>query len=214
MDFGPFRATPSWPCHQGLQQNSECVPAVLVHRAHYLWQFRESSSKNLRGVVWQSKKGPKILLFDLWWPPYIPLGQMFAPQYSIFITSVWYVTWLCLYKMDFGPFGATPSCISLGVSINKSLTDDIVIFEQLSPGLQSPMTAFAQPNGQMFSSSVWYASDWWSGGCGFHSCRARQHSLLEIDHIIFSTVIFSLLLIQEGQVSFWGKKVHKYRLTT
>ena len=29
----------------------------------------------------------------------------------------------------------------------------------------------------------------------------RQHSFLEIDHEIFSLVIFSLLLIQEGQLS-------------
>ena len=32
----------------------------------------------------------------------------------------------------------------------------------------------------------------------------RQHSLMEIDHEIFSTVILSLLQI----VSFWGKNVH------
>ena len=29
----------------------------------------------------------------------------------------------------------------------------------------------------------------------------RQHSFVEIDHEIFSTVILSLLLIQEGQLS-------------
>ena len=26
-------ATPHWPCPQGLHQNSECVPPVLIHRA-------------------------------------------------------------------------------------------------------------------------------------------------------------------------------------
>ena len=32
----------------------------------------------------------------------------------------------------------------------------------------------------------------------------RQHSFVEIDHEIFSTVIFSLPLIQEGQLSvYW-----------
>ena len=37
-----------------------------------------------------------------------------------------------------------------------------------------------------------------------------QHSFVKIDHEIFSTVILSLLLIQEGQlsVSFWRKNVH------
>ena len=33
MDFGPSGATPPWPCPQGLHQNSECVPPVLIHRA-------------------------------------------------------------------------------------------------------------------------------------------------------------------------------------
>ena len=31
--------------------------------------------------------------------------------------------------------------------------------------------------------------------------RGRQHSFVEIDHEIFSTVILSLTLIQEGQLS-------------
>ena len=44
-------------------------------------------------------------------------------------------------------------------------------------------------------------SDWRPGGCGFNPCRGRQHSFVEIDHEIFSTVILSLPLIQEGQLS-------------
>ena len=35
----------------------------------------------------------------------------------------------------------------------------------------------------------------------------RQHSLVEIDHEIFSMVILSLLLIQEGQLSVSGKRM-------
>ena len=34
----------------------------------------------------------------------------------------------------------------------------------------------------------------------------RQHSFVETDHEIFSTVILSLLLIQEGQLSVSGKR--------
>ena len=49
-------------------------------------------------------------------------------------------------------------------------------------------------------------SDWRPGGCGFNPRRGRQHSFVEIDHEIFSTVILSLPLIQEGQ--FWRKNVH------
>ena len=40
-----------------------------------------------------------------------------------------------------------------------------------------------------------------TGGGGLDPRRGRQHSFLEIDHEIFSTVILSLLLIQEGQLS-------------
>ena len=37
--------------------------------------------------------------------------------------------------------------------------------------------------------------------------RGRQHSFVEIDHEIFSTVILSLLLIQEGQLSVSGERM-------
>ena len=47
-------------------------------------------------------------------------------------------------------------------------------------------------------------SDWRPGGCGFNPRRGRQHSFMEIDHEIFSTVILSLPLIQEGQLSVSG----------
>ena len=49
-------------------------------------------------------------------------------------------------------------------------------------------------------------SDWRPGGHWFN-CRGRQHSFVEIDHEIFSTVILSLLLIQEGQLSVSGERV-------
>ena len=55
--------------------------------------------------------------------------------------------------------------------------------------------------------SVGCASDWRPGGCGFDPGRDRQHSVIEIDHEIFSTVILSLLLIQEGQLSFSGERM-------
>ena len=46
-----------------------------------------------------------------------------------------------------------------------------------------------------------------TGGRGFNSRRGRQHSFVEIDHEIFSTVILSLLLIQEGQLSVSGERM-------
>ena len=50
-------------------------------------------------------------------------------------------------------------------------------------------------------------SDWRSGGRGFNPRRGRQHSFVEIDHEIFSTVILSLPLIQKGQLSVSGKRM-------
>ena len=38
-------------------------------------------------------------------------------------------------------------------------------------------------------------SDWRPGGRGFNPRRGRQHSFVEIDHEIFSTVILSFPLI-------------------
>ena len=65
------------------------------------------------------------------------------------------------------------------------------------------------------SHSLWPASvaqldapsDWRPGGCGFNPRRGRQHSFVEIDHEVFSTVILSLPLIQEGQFSVPGERM-------
>ena len=56
--------------------------------------------------------------------------------------------------------------------------------------------------------SVGYASDWRPGGCGFDPRRGRQHPFVEINHEIFSTVILSLLLIQEGQLSVSDERMY------
>ena len=50
-------------------------------------------------------------------------------------------------------------------------------------------------------------SDWRPGGHWFNPCRGRQRSFVEIDHEIFSTVILSRLLIQEGQLSVSGERM-------
>ena len=61
--------------------------------------------------------------------------------------------------------------------------------------------------GAGLGSSVRCASDWRPGGRGFNPRRGRQHSFVEIDHEIFSTVILSLPLIQEGQLSVSGERM-------
>ena len=50
-------------------------------------------------------------------------------------------------------------------------------------------------------------SDWRPGGPGFNPRQGQQHSVVEIDHEIFSTVILSLPLIQEGQLSVSGERM-------
>ena len=55
-------------------------------------------------------------------------------------------------------------------------------------------------------------SDWRPGHRGFkppppHHHRGRRHSFVEIDHKIFSMVILSLQLIQEGQLSVSGERM-------
>ena len=55
--------------------------------------------------------------------------------------------------------------------------------------------------------SVGCAVHWRPGGRGFKPRRGRQHSFVEIDHEIFSTVILSLPLIQEGQLSVSGERM-------
>ena len=50
-------------------------------------------------------------------------------------------------------------------------------------------------------------SDWRPGGHGFNPRQGWQHSFVEINHEIFSMVVLSLLLIQEGQLSVSGKRM-------
>ena len=48
-------------------------------------------------------------------------------------------------------------------------------------------------------------SNWRPGGREFNTRRGQQHSFVEIDREIFSAVILSLPLIQEGQLSVSGE---------
>ena len=50
-------------------------------------------------------------------------------------------------------------------------------------------------------------SDWRPGDRGFSPRRGQQHSFVEIDHEIFSTVNLSLPLIQERQLSVSGERI-------
>ena len=69
---------------------------------------------------------------------------------------------------------------------------------------QIPFIPIIVTSGAGLCGSVGCASDWRSGGREFDPHRVRQHSFVEIDHEIFSTVILSLLLNQKGQLSVSG----------
>ena len=50
-------------------------------------------------------------------------------------------------------------------------------------------------------------SDWRLEGRGFNPRPGQQYSFVEIDYEIFSTVIFSIPLIQKGRLSVSGKRM-------
>ena len=56
-------------------------------------------------------------------------------------------------------------------------------------------------------------SDWRPGGRGFNPRRVQQHSFVEIDHEIFSTVILSLPLFKKSSCQFLVKECAQYWLT-
>ena len=56
-------------------------------------------------------------------------------------------------------------------------------------------------------SSVGYASAWYVDGRRFDPHTVRQHSVVEIGHVIISTAILSLPLIQEVQLSATGERM-------
>ena len=106
-------------------------------------------------------------------------------------------------------------CISLDVNLNKSLTNEIVSFEQLGPEVyfidnhqhSSHMLTLNIAPEPASVAQLDAPSNWRPGGRGFNPRRGRQHSFVELDHEIFSTVILSLPLIQEGQLSVSGERM-------
>ena len=102
-------------------------------------------------------------------------------------------------------FGADPVGLSVGVGVGFSVVLSLTF---------SFLHNILWTSGWMLT-KFWPASvaqldapsDWRPGGRGFNPRRGRQHSFVEIDHEIFSTVILSLPLIQEGQLSVSGERM-------
>ena len=76
--------------------------------------------------------------------------------------------------------------------------------EKKNVGHLGPLQTSAQPASV---AQLDAPSDWRPGGRGFNPHRGRQHSFVETDHEIFSTVILSLPLIQ-GHLSVSGERMY------
>ena len=81
------------------------------------------------------------------------------------------------------------------------------MYSGVSTNGHSTITATYLPITAGLGGSVGCAVDWRPGGRGFNPRRGRQQSFVEIDHEIFSTVILSLPMIQEGQLSVSGERM-------
>ena len=78
------------------------------------------------------------------------------------------------------------------------------MYQFIKPFLDKKLSIFEEP---ALVAHLDAPSDWRLGGRRFNPHRDRQHSFVEIDHEIFSMVILSLLLIQEGQSSVSGERM-------
>ena len=82
---------------------------------------------------------------------------------------------------------------------NKKFVDIFLNSPQKGVGAHMPVPGLG--------GSVGCASNWRPGSRGFDPRQGWQHSFVEIDHEIFSTVILSLPLIQKGQLSVSGERM-------
>ena len=94
------------------------------------------------------------------------------------------------------------NCAMWGIKIRSTLSFKVA--PEINPHLLRYVTNKIMPASV---AQLDAPSDWRPGDRGFNPRRGRQHSFVEIDHEIFSTVILSLPLIQEGQVSVSGERM-------
>ena len=115
------------------------------------------------------------------------------------------MSWLEALKNHVVQTQSTTSSKPVSLQVSKPR----VLFSNASPtSLQVRTNTF--PFKQLKPASVAQLdapSDWRTGDREFNPRRGRQHSFVGIDHEIFSTVILSLPLIQEGQLSVSGERM-------
>ena len=91
--------------------------------------------------------------------------------------------------------------------IQRRINVDATLYKRHALGCISRYKALRSCHGLASVAHLDAPSDWRPGGRGFNPRRGRQHSFMEIDHEIFSAVILSLPLIQEGQLSVSGERM-------
>ena len=105
-------------------------------------------------------------------------------------------------RLKFGSERIMPVCSGCGPSYSFSL-----LFKCRLRSLNMVLPEHFHYSGRSLTLALDAPSDWRPGGRGFNPRRGRQHSFVEIDHEIFSTVILFLPLIQEGQLSVSGERM-------
>ena len=127
----------------------------------------------------------------------LPISKM--STLSIHIPSLvkihWYLLKLNVQKWKYG-------CVT-----GRQHCQKLMKFAHQQSQSRSPQYRCTQQVGPASVAQLDAPSNWRPGGRGFNPRRGRQHSFVEIDREIFSTVILSLPLIQEGQLSVSGERM-------
>ena len=140
-------------------------------------------------------------------------GAMKDSKYSVFVGYLITVQgWLIR------AFPVCVMCVKVLLAKGTQIFFPFIAFQSIVAGyyvVPFSVNPSFHPLFQISNFSIWPASvaqldapsDWRPGGHGFNLRRGRQHSFVEIDHEIFSTVILSLPLIQEGQLLVSGERM-------
>ena len=106
VDGAPSHIPAPAPAHISLHiKIPKCVSRVLIHRAITFDTFKVLAKKPKRSWVTIKISDPKSYFLMASDPQTCPTAPLY---FSSSLLSIWYATWLYLYKMNFGPFGATP----------------------------------------------------------------------------------------------------------
>ena len=164
---------------------------------------------------WGMRETVEEFLINSWEPQQVgPLVYLYVGSFELEATLtglVWSnIYWICRFiKLTFRLI-LVKSFVQykphLYNYIEVKLMDLEILYYTFTSWYQSTGSAIALPQAASVA-QLDAPSDWRPGGCGLNPRWGRQHSFMEIDHETFSTVIFSLPLIQEGQLSVSGERM-------